>query len=232
MTSAIRRLLEEISWEGNAAKFHDGGLGKENVLTAEVFQALDYLPRSAFLGQALRAAHGADLARTGAASDAENLVVEVLPGDLVLPDQSIRAQPDALLRSDHSYVFVEAKRIRRSVFEAEQLARELLLTSHHAADRRPLMLLILGAPPPIPVRGHGRLDVTDAVMLGSQLISERLGRQVPLCDPLVTVAHTTWAEIADVVTRAAEGYEISDDSAVRAIQRIANSAVAAVSAHS
>lgn len=33
MTSAIRRLLEEISWEGNAAKFHDGGLGKENVLT-------------------------------------------------------------------------------------------------------------------------------------------------------------------------------------------------------
>jgi hypothetical protein len=69
-------------------------------------------------------------------------------------------------------------------------------------------------------------------MLGSQLISERLGRRVPICDPLATAAHTTWAEIADVVTRAAEGYDIGDDSALRAIRRIASSAVAAVAAHS
>ena len=79
MSSAIRRLLDEISWEGNASKYRDGGLGKETVLTAEVLQALDFLPREAFLGQVLRMAHGADLARAHASSDAEHLVFDVLP---------------------------------------------------------------------------------------------------------------------------------------------------------
>lgn len=70
------------------------------------------------------------------------------------------------------------------------------------------------------------------MMLGYRLISERLGRRAPICDPLVTVAHTTRHEIADVVMHAAEGYDIGDDSALRAIRRIASSAVAAVAAHS
>ena len=231
MTSTIRRLLDEISWEGNASRYRDGGLGKENVLTAEVLQALDFLPRNAFLGQVLREAHGADLARIDAASAAEDLVFDVLPGDLEVPELSIRAQPDALLRSDHSFVFVEAKRLRTSSFQEEQLARELLLTAHHAAGRQPLLLLVLGAPPPIPVRGHGRLSIADAVGLGHQLIRERLGKDVPICDPSSTICYATWADIADMALRGADTYEIGDDSALRAIRRIATSIVDAVAAH-
>lgn len=147
MASAIRRLLDEISWEGNASKYRDGGLGKENVLTAEVLQALDFLPRDAFLGQVLRNSEGATLARDHAAANAENLLFDVLPGDLELPGLGIRAQPDALLSSEYGCVFVEAKRIRTSAFAPEQLARELLLTAHYASGRRPLLLLMLGARP-------------------------------------------------------------------------------------
>ena len=53
MVSAVRRLLDELSWEGNARRYRDGGLGLENVVTTEVFQALDFLPRQAFLGRVL-----------------------------------------------------------------------------------------------------------------------------------------------------------------------------------
>jgi hypothetical protein len=233
MASTIRRLLDEVSWEGNASRYRGGGLGRENVLTAEVIQALDFLPRDAFLGQqALRNARGADLARDHAASDVENLLVDVLPGDLELPACQIRAQPDALLSSDHSYVFVEAKRIRTAAFQEEQLARELLLTAHHAAGRQPLLLLVLGEPPPIPVRGHGLLGIADAVRLGSELMSERLGKEVSMPNPLTAVAYSTWTDLADSVVRAADAYQNQDQSAVQAIRRIATSAAEAVSAHS
>lgn len=231
MSSPIRRLLDEISWEGNATKYRDGGLGKENVLTAEVWQALNFLPRDAFLGRVLSGAHGADTARSHVARDVENLQVDVLPGDLALPHLPVRAQPDALLRADRSLVFVEAKRIKTSAFQAEQLVRELLLTGHHAAGRTPLLLLVLGAPPPIPVRGHGRLDIADAVALGADLISERLGQDIAIGDPMATIAHITWNEIAGIIKRGAEAYVSADDSALRAIRRIAAAAVDAVSAH-
>ena len=50
--SVIGRLLEELSWVGHTIKsYREGGRGFENVLTAEVFQALDFLPRSNFLGK-------------------------------------------------------------------------------------------------------------------------------------------------------------------------------------
>ncbi|MBD2648195.1 hypothetical protein H6G92_18560, partial [Nostoc foliaceum FACHB-393] len=42
----IGRLLQELSWVGSTIKeYRDGGRGFENVLTAEVFLALDFLPR-------------------------------------------------------------------------------------------------------------------------------------------------------------------------------------------
>jgi hypothetical protein len=53
----LGRLLTEISWKGSATRnYRHGGRGR--VLTAEVLTALDYLPRSRFLGTALSAAHG------------------------------------------------------------------------------------------------------------------------------------------------------------------------------
>ena len=54
--SITGRLLEEISWEGNARRYRRGGQGRENVLTAEVFQILDFLPRDRFLGEVIRSA--------------------------------------------------------------------------------------------------------------------------------------------------------------------------------
>jgi hypothetical protein len=69
--SPVGRLLEEISWEGNARPYRRGGRGRENVLTTEVFQLLDWLQRHAFLGAVLNAAHGADEVRSEVADDVE-----------------------------------------------------------------------------------------------------------------------------------------------------------------
>jgi hypothetical protein len=65
--SRVGRLLEEISWEGNTRPYRQGGRGRGNALTTEVFALPDWLPRQAFLGAVLAAAHGADAARTEAA---------------------------------------------------------------------------------------------------------------------------------------------------------------------
>jgi hypothetical protein len=95
MTSAIRRLLDEISWEA----MHPSTATVVSVgrtLTAEVLQALDFLPRNAFSGQALREADGADLARTDAALDAEDLVFECSPRARSTPTrESARLIPQA-----------------------------------------------------------------------------------------------------------------------------------------
>ncbi|MBE9020222.1 hypothetical protein IQ272_29640 [Chroococcidiopsidales cyanobacterium LEGE 13417] len=43
-SSVLGRLLEELSWVGSTiGSYRTGGRGLENVLTAEVFQALDFL---------------------------------------------------------------------------------------------------------------------------------------------------------------------------------------------
>lgn len=231
MVSAIRRLLDEISWEGNARKYREGGLGLENVLTVEVFQALDFLPREAFLGAVLRAAIGAESAREKAAREVADLVVDVLPGDLSHPDIPIRAQPDAVMSSSEAYVFVEAKRIRRSSFPEEQLARELLLAAHHAEGRPPLLLLVLGVPPPLPVPGHGALAIADTIALGKERISRRLGEDIAMPDPATSVAYVTWADIAKQVTLAVSAFAHPDDAATQTVRRIASSAVDAVRVH-
>ena len=62
------------------------------------------------------------------------------------------------------YVLVEAKRIRRSSLQAHQLPRELTALMQQAGNRSPLMLLILGAPPPVAVAGRGRLPLRDALL--------------------------------------------------------------------
>ena len=96
MPSAIRQLLDEISWEGNASEYRHGGLGLENVLTAEVFQALNFLPREQFLRQVFRSARGATTGCQIAATHAEESTVEILPGDFLHAEYGFKAQPDAV----------------------------------------------------------------------------------------------------------------------------------------
>jgi len=229
VVSAVRRLLDELSWEGNARKYRDGGLGLENVITTEVFQALDFLPRRDFLGRVLEGAAGASLAPLQA--DIERAVVDVLPGDLTHPDLGIRAQPDVLIDSPGAFVFVEAKRLRRSSFQPNQLAKELLLAAEHGRGRCPVLLLVLDAPPPVTVQGHGSMSVEDAVGLGRELISAQHGRPVATPNPSDLVAWTTWSDIGSQVAEAMQAYDNPDQSTVNAVARVAATIADALSAH-
>jgi hypothetical protein len=131
-------------------------VGFENVLTTEVLQALDFLPRTAFLGSVLKQAQGAGKARKTLVREVERAEVAVLPGDIALyPDgqdkrTQLIVQPDTTLTSPSVSALVEAKRIPRSNFQLQQLAREYVAASFEAqaSGRRRLLLLILGGPRP------------------------------------------------------------------------------------
>ena len=178
-SSVVGRLLEEISWEGNARKYRDGGRGKENVLTAEVFYPLSFLPRAVFLGEIIAGAHGADAARRRVIAEVEEAAVSVLPGDVPLANSTIQVQPDALLTSASTYTLVEAKRIRASSFQTDQLARELIAAVQQAGERVPLLLVILGSPPPVRVlKIPGRVSLEDAIGQRLQKVDAWLGAKL------------------------------------------------------
>ncbi|ANZ41641.1 hypothetical protein BBK82_42530 [Lentzea guizhouensis] len=91
--SVLGRLLEEISWEGSSVRrYRDGGRGLENVLSAEVLAALDFLPRT-FLGAVVGNAHGADGVRGVLAREVEEAKLSFLPDEFVLnPDGRSRGE--------------------------------------------------------------------------------------------------------------------------------------------
>ncbi|TIC81708.1 hypothetical protein [Nocardioides sp. GY 10127] len=235
MVSAIGRLLDELSWEGNARKYRGGGVGLENVLTTEVFQALDLLPRTAFLGRVLGAASPVSAGATAAIAEAveqiEGADVDVLAGDATAADDRVKVQPDALIESSSSYVLVEAKRARGGSFQPEQLARELLVASHQGAGRVPLLLLVLGEEPPIMVKGHGRLSIEDAVRVGQESIEARLGISCAAVLEDASIAHLTWERIARETGAAADGLAAGDPSLAAAVRRLAGTVIDAVSLH-
>ena len=119
-----------------------------------MFALLDSMPRQAFLGEVLAAAHGANQVRSDAAAEVEATTVSVLPGDVhgVRADGSATpwsVQPAVRLESSRVAVWVEAKRIRPASFQPHQLARTLHALLTTTQGRLPLLLLILGTPPPI-----------------------------------------------------------------------------------
>ncbi|MFJ1761421.1 hypothetical protein ACIOD2_13950 [Amycolatopsis sp. NPDC088138] len=207
----MSRLLEEISWDGRSvSKYRDGGRGKENVLTAEVLTALDYLPRDAYLANVLRHAHGPSAAAELAAAEAEAAEIIFLPEEIALnpaakSGSQLIVQPDATITSPSTVVLLEAKAIRAGTFGPEQLAREYLAVTAMAGRRTPLLLLVLGTPPPVKIRGgRVRLDVTDAILANLEDIYRRaaphpwslgeLRQRVAAC-----YAWLTWTELAELV---------------------------------
>ena len=143
-TSVLGRLLEELSWEGSSIRrYRHGGRGYENVLTAEVLLALDFLPRQAFLGAVLRAAHGSETTLARIADEIEAAELTLLPEELKLRpsgasyQEQVVVQPDGMITSPHCVVMIEAKRIRKSKFQTEQLAREYIALMRDAAGRTP-----------------------------------------------------------------------------------------------
>lgn len=233
--SPIGRLLEEISWEGNARTYRDGGRGRENVLTTEVFALLDTLPRAAFLGAVLSAARGADAARMAGIADAEQMGVQVLPGDVqaTLKDGSTSAwavQPDVRLESHRTTVWVEAKRIRSSSFQEHQIARTLqaMLTSTNHEVR--LLLLLLGSPPPVKVKGRGAVSIADAVAHSASTIAGP-EKEMLIAASRDAVAWLTWDELATAVQSAAKLYGGADSSTVLAVRRTAAAIDRAITWH-
>ncbi len=151
--SPLGRLLEEISWEGNARHYREGGRGFENVLTVEVFQALDFLPRARFLGRIVESvAGGGSQAAKLLSQEAELVTFSLLPGDVFLSGPGtaqLAVQPDGIIESPSVYCVLEAKRIKRGAFQPEQLAREYLVL-----DRKPRFfpsrhLVLTGGPVPV-----------------------------------------------------------------------------------
>lgn len=235
-TSIIGRLLEEISWEGNAAPYRDGGRGRENVLTAEVMISLGFLPRTHFLAEVLRAAHGAERALSGIAAQIEDCQLSVLPPELRLEPAGTVVQPDALLETETGYVFVEAKGLRRASFQREQLAREYLAVLRGAKTRDPVLLLILRSPPPVAVKGQGLRDVIDAIKEQLPLVLANTGGDESF-DDLVdripqVVSWVTWAEIETVVARQMSSLKIEDPSLRGTVERLATAVSTAISIHS
>lgn len=235
--SLIGRLLEEISWEGNRVRlYRRGGLGMENVLTTEVLSPLSYLPRQHFLGQVLRAAHGAEAAMASAASEIEDADLFILPPQLTLQPGGVIVQPDAVIESPNNYVLVEAKRIRRATFQPEQLAREYLAVHRQAGRRVPALLLILGAAPPVIVKRHGPRDIQHAIAehlpaalgkAGLEEDFEQLVERIPH-----VVSWITWAEIDAVVQRQLSTIPTEDPSLRRTVERLAAAATSAIRIHS
>lgn len=236
-SSVIGRLLDEISWEGNAKRYRGGGRGKENVLTAEVLYPLTFLPRAWFLGQVIAGAHGAPIARLRVIDEIEQAEVSLLPGDVPLENSSVRVQPDVLLTSPSTYTFIEAKRIRPSRFQTDQLAREFVATLQQAGERAPLLLVILGSPPPVAVNKFPRRVPLE------EAITQRLEPLAASWDPAVppddltsriddSLAWATWADIRRVLTanrpRAFEVPEVLSGT----ITRLCDAATTAIDWHS
>lgn len=241
--SVIGRLLEELSWEGTGVRaYRDGGRGRENVLTAEVLMALDFLPRTAFLGAVLQAAHGADAARGRVIEEVEQAELVLLPEETKLRpsgatyQQQLVVQPDGVLTSPTCRVLIEAKRIRSSSFQPEQLAREYVALMRASGERTPLLLLILGAEPPVSVRGQGKLGIEDALTRHLEsvlhrtedhdLSAESLREQVTrVC------AWTTWNELRQTAAAQQGRYQTDDPSVAGTVARLVNSITRSVTWH-
>jgi hypothetical protein len=237
--NTLGRLLQEVSWEGNAKHYRDGGRGFENVLTADVFQALDFLPRSSFFGRIIRSAGGgAQEALSRLADQIEDATLSLLPGDILLNDRPspLNVQPDGIIETDDVYCLVEAKRLRRSAFQPEQLAREYVAVLQESGDRDPLLLLVLPEAPPVPIRGHGRLSISDAITGWLEPVLERADSELPPIDELVsriesTVAFITWTDVSDGLVAGLSDFASADTAVRGSVSRLVQSAREAIEWH-
>jgi len=242
--SILGRLLYEVSWEGNAKHYRKGGRGRENVLTAEALQVLDWLPRQHFLGGVIDSMHGADAARAKLSSEIEDASVEMFPTDVLLRpsasawQEQCSVQPDGLIESPSVFCFIEAKRIGGGTFQQKQLARELVATLIQARERTPLLMLVLGKRPPVAVSRHGRLAIRDAVDLALAHVVTKEAEECPLplaeIESMVNecVCWTTWAELLGCVLRRHEAFSGTSQSVRKAVGRMVERLSAIIEWHS
>lgn len=241
----IGRLLHQISWEHAAnAYYREGGRSIENILTTEVIQALDFLPREPFLAEIVRSFKGgAEVARAELVQEIESARLLILPGTTYLRpslqnhSRSIGVQPDVLIETPGVFAFVEAKRCRSPCsFQTEQLAREYATVTREARRRRPLLLLLLPDDPPVLVQGQGRKDVREAIVDNLSSVLEKFEGDDAGFDTLcgnigATVAWITWHDIRRIVIQQAEPFASGVASVDRAVRRLAAATVEAIDWH-
>jgi hypothetical protein len=244
--SPLGRLLVHISWEYSVNKgYREGGRGVENVLTAEIVQALDALPREYFLAELVKRCHGgADETRARLVGQAEEAELVFLPGSTYLRPSlqshsaSIGVSPDVFIDSSAVYAFVEVKRAREPVaFQAEQLARQYVTVCRDAGAKRPLLLLVLPREPPVPVQGQGRKSIRAAI--ADDLAGVLSKFEAPVIDGESLsrgiediVAWITWPEVRSLFAQQVDGLSCELPSVRRAMTRVATGAVAAIDWHS
>ena len=242
----LGRLLEELSWVGNTIKdYREGGRGFENVLTAEVLQSLDFLPRQSFLGSIVEVSQGAIESRKKLREEIEQAEFTLLPGNFYLIPSAklhrngLAVQPEGIIQTPSNFVVIEAKRIKKSSFQKEQLAREFVLVMKEAflRNRQPILWLILGSEPPVSVLGHGKLTPVDAIELHLESVLQRaenhdFNKSVLLEKAHEVVCWTTWKTISNVVSEKFSSLYIPDASVKACVQRLVNSIVESIEWHS
>ncbi len=145
-------------------------------------------------------------------------------------------QPDGIIETTNTYTILEAKRIRTSSFQPEQLAREFVLALREAGPRKPILLLIIGAPPPVKVTKHGKLSLQEAISLYLDSVLVRAENHFFTAEYarlLINdvVCWITWHEIFEIVERQRDAFRTPDESMKRCVHRLSASVIDAISWH-
>lgn len=234
--SLISHLLWGISWEGRNvnSKYRDGGRGIEEVLTTEVLLGLEFLPRRPFC-ERLNGYLSSGRSCTPFLDDQELDALRFLSAPTgrhaLKPDASshqeaIDVQFDAMAETDHSRIFIEAKRIRSSSFQEEQLARTFIIALRESGDLKPRMLVLLGQPPPVTIQNVGKRDIREGILARLDAVYDKTEyTDFALSDAKERidecVAWITWQEVAEIIEAAMNEYDNADPSTYAAIGRIA-----------
>ena len=83
------------------------------------------------------------------AAQIEDCELSVLPPQLTMHPVRPAGQPEALLGTAGGLCARGSQGIRRACFQREQLARDYLTIIREARTRDPVLLVILGSPPPV-----------------------------------------------------------------------------------
>ncbi|MGE0708611.1 MAG: hypothetical protein AB7N76_12675 [Planctomycetota bacterium] len=250
--SVMGRLLKDvISWECKHVRYlRNGGLGREDVLTAEAIQALQFLPREHFLAAVVRRASmlsGASAAtRDLLAREAEATEVSLLPNPapVLRPSEAtwqkrIGVVPDGLLNSPSVYAMVESKGYRSNAsFQDQQLAREFVVAVREAKLKKqnPLLLLILPKEPPVTVDPGGRMEIRESIARRLPDVLE-LAEGIPFGEDGLrrmidsTVCWLTWEDVALVTEAQVATYDNGCPSTLKSVQRVARSVIDAIRQH-
>ncbi|GAA4035471.1 hypothetical protein GCM10023063_19940 [Arthrobacter methylotrophus] len=236
--SVIGRLVDELSWAGSSIRrLRNGGRGDENVLTAEVMLLLSLLPRTAFLGAVILAAHGAEKTRALLATDLEQATVQMFPDEITIPRTGVRVQPDAAIWTDSAAVLIEAKGTRTAAqFQKTQLAREYLALMTDSRKHK-LLLVIMASTPPVRIQSAGRIDLFEGVTIGLEELCSAAALTASDVEHLVqaipeTVCWITWQEIRSIVAEAAATYPCIDASLAGTLRRLTQGVTDAIDWHS